>query len=237
MGQLGKVLRRSWTIFRSEGPRQLVSSAKEYLKRVSITRNGIQVSYQTGTRVDFERRWELLSQQIDSNDNSILDIGCAEGELTARFAADGLFSIGIERRAHTVSTARALHQDRQNIGFIQYEMTPKTVGSIPSVDVILLLTVYHHWLREFGWEDAEEMLAVLSENCQKLIIEVPQRKPNRPQMDLEADTVAEYYGSYLETILPGNPSVTFLSTTAYKGKNRDDIIYLIDCESTNSMSN
>ena len=231
MGQLRKAVSRSWVILREDGPRQLLSSAREYLQRVSVTRDGIQVSYQTGTRVDFERRWELLSEQVNSADTSLLDIGCAEGGLTARFAEQGLFSIGIERRAHTVATARAAHSNRPNVGFVEFETTPKTVGALPSVDVVLLLTVYHHWIAEFGWENAETMLASVAENCNKLLLEVPERKPDRPALDIEDEPIPGYYGAYLETILPGDPNVDHLGTTAYKGDERTDIIYLIDCTS------
>lgn len=144
MGQLKQTVKRGWQVLRDEGPIQFLSNTKEYLERLRITRSGIEISYQTGTRVDFEDRWDIFSSEIDFNAGSLLDIGCAEGYLTARFAERGLMSIGIERQAHTVSAARKSHDDQPNLGFLQYEINPDSIDTIPNVEVILLLAVYHH---------------------------------------------------------------------------------------------
>ena len=237
MARLLKMIQRGWRVLRDNGPRTFLANTREYLKRLSITRNGIKVSYQTGTRVDFEDRWDLLSPHVESEDASLLDIGCAEGELTTRFATKGLLSIGIERRAHTVAAARSNVGDKPNVGFVQSEITPETINSLPRTDVVLLLTVYHHWISEFGWEDAEAMLRTVGAGSEKLILEVPRREPNRPAIEAEElESIEQYYRRYLEVVFDGDASVEHLGTTSYQGDERKDVIYLIDCSSVERIS-
>lgn len=213
----------------NEGPTTFLKNARAYLQRMDLSKDGITISYQTGTRVDFEERWELLKANIDDEDSTILDIGCAEGHLTARFAELGLMSIGIERYAHSVASARTSNGDQSNLGFLQFEATPESIDSLPTVDVVLLLTVYHHWVREYGWENAEEMMRSVGEKCGKLFFEMPNRKVDRPQIpDYTGDSLVEYYTAYLDLIYDGEATVKHLGTTDYKGDDRKDLIFVVD---------
>lgn len=222
------MIKRGWRVLRDDGPVKFVSNTVEYLRRVSISRKGIEISYQTGTRVDFEDRWDLLSAEVDLDGGSLLDIGCAEGYFTAGFAEEGLVSIGIERQTHTVATARKTHANQSNLGFLQYEITPETINRIPTVDVVLLLAVYHHWVNEFGWQDAEKMLEILGNHCETLLIEIPGREPEEYRIDADVETLDEYYQRYLESVFNDQVNVTFLQTTDYKGGERDELIYSVE---------
>lgn len=235
MNQLLATLKRGLVVLREEGPIEFGRRAREYLRRVDVSSDGITVSYQTGTRVDFEDRWKLLETQLE-DDKSVLDIGCAEGHLTARFAKNGLLSIGIERQTHTVAAARKSNAKQPNLGFLEYEITPETIDSIPSVDVILLLAVYHHWDREFGWEAADEMLRTLGSKCDRLLFEIPERQMDRPPVsDRSFDTnesLIEYYTLLLQSVYSDEVEVEFLDRTDYKGGERDDLIFAIDFTET-----
>lgn len=232
MQQIRRLVGRAVRILRTDGPVAFVRDATEYLKRLNVGGDGPTVSYQHGTRVDFERRWELLCDRVERTDGTLLDIGCAEGHLTARFADLGLMAIGIERRAHTVATARRGNADRSNLGFLQYEVTPETVRSLPSVDIVLLLTVYHHWVSEYGREAAEEMLRTLGERCTTLVVEVPDRQIEGAPEE-EADLGA-YYRAYFERVYDGAVTVDHLGTTAYKGGDRSDLLFALDLGPENS---
>lgn len=216
---------------RDEGPVDFAKNTREYLRRVDVSKEGIDVSYQTGTRVDFEDRWNLLRARIDEDDSTLLDIGCAEGHLTARFAELGLLSIGIERQTHTVVNARASHRERPNLGFLRYAVTPETIDSLPAVDVVLLLTVYHHWVAEFGWEAAEEMLRSLESTCGKLFLEMPAREMDRPPLsEYSGDSIVDYYAAFLESVFDGDVAVEYLGATDYKGGDREDVLFAVEFE-------
>ena len=229
MNQVTQVLKRGVAVLRDDGPVAFAKNAREYLRRVDVSSDGIEISYQTGTRVDFEDRWRLLRERIDDDDATLLDIGCAEGHLTARFADLGLLSIGVERQAHTVANARSSNAERANLGFLRYEITPETIDDLPAVDVVLLLTVYHHWVSEFGWEAAEEMLRSLESTCEKLFLEMPAREMDRPPIQgYSGDSIVEYYTAFLETVFDGAVDVEHLGTTAYKGGDRKDVLFVVE---------
>lgn len=228
MNTLIRVLKQGWSVLRNEGLSQFLYSTGEYLSRINISKDGISVSYQTGTRVDFEHRWELLRERISDTDQSVLDIGCAEGHLTARFAESGLMSIGVERQFHTVSAARRSNKEVPRLGFLQYEITPDSVNSLPKVDIILLLTVYHHWVREYGWEQAEEMLQSLQKKCGTLFFEMPDQEIDRPPIPgYSGENTADYYVAYLNEVYDGDAEIEFLGETDYKGEDRSDLIFAI----------
>lgn len=231
MSQLLQTLKRGWTVLREEGPVSFTSRARVYFRRVELSTSGIEVSYQTGTRVDFEERLALLNEAIPEHADSLLDLGCAEGHLTAEFADCGLFSIGVERQAHVVASARRSNADHANLGFLQYEVTPETIDTLPAFDVVFLLTVYHHWVNEFGWEDAESMLRSLGSTCETLVFENPDREVDRPPLEeYEGDDTAEYFTAYFETVFDGDVTVEFLGRTDYKGEERDDILAVLHFE-------
>jgi len=226
-----RAFKQGWSILREDGFSQFLYSTSEYLKRVNVSKDGITVSYQTGTRVDFEHRWELLRERITGADQSLLDIGCAEGHLTARFAELSLMSIGIERQSHTVSSARQSNRAVSNLGFLQYEITPESVHSLPTVDVVLLLTVYHHWVREYGWEQAEAMLRSLRGKCNKLFFEMPDQEIDRPPIPgYSGEGAVDYYSAYLDEIYDGDAEIDFLGSTDYKGETRSDLIFAVSFE-------
>ena len=229
MSQSLQILKRSWSVLREEGVISLVAHASEYLQRVKISTSGIEVSYQTGTRVDFEERLTLLDEAVPEDANSLLDLGCAEGHFTAEFADCGLFSIGVERQAHVVASARRSNADHANLGFLQYEVTPDTIDTLPQFDVVFLLTVYHHWVNEFGWGTAESMLRSLGSTCDTLVFENPDRPVDRPALDgVDGEDTAAYFIKYFETVFDGDVSVRFLGRTDYKGEERDDILLALE---------
>lgn len=200
-------LRRGLQVLREEGPITLVSRARQYAARYELTRDGIEKSYQTGTRVDFGERLSMIISELDGSDHTLLDIGCAEGDFTASLA-DNMISFGIERQHHVVSSARRRHKGVPNVGFLQFEVTPETVDRLPNTDVVLLLAVYHHWVREFGEEQSNEMLQKVVDSSEKVFFEIPDNRLDGWKTAIEGD-------------------VRLLGRVDYKGGNRDDLLYVI----------
>jgi hypothetical protein len=48
-------------------------------------------------------------------------------------------------------------------------VTPSTVGFLPAVDCVLLLSIWHHFVRQWGVEAATEMLAEIWEKTGRLL--------------------------------------------------------------------
>jgi len=122
---------------------------------------------------------------------------------------------------------------------MQYQLTPNTISTLPGFDVVLLLTVYHHWVNAFGREAAESMLQEVAGNTNKIIFEPPgeayQKFSNighRPIGDDE--TTVEYYTDLLESILDEQVDITHLGNAEYPSHDeRTDPIFLLECKDYN----
>lgn len=119
----------------------------------------------------FDERWTLLSSRLSQNDRSLIDVGCNIGQFTAAAAARGMFAIGIDAFEEVAARARHVHRNVQNLGFVWSEFGPESVKLLPSVDVILCLSVHHYWSRVHGEEVSWQMIGELAKRAGKLFFE------------------------------------------------------------------
>jgi len=219
--------RRFIAICREEGSREALLRLALFLKR--FVKNGFKIPrYQTDMRVDTEYRWSLIIDHIDEDDKNVLDVGCADGFLTSKFREEGLFCVGVDRAEHMLDLARSENRYTNGIGFMKYDVTPESVTKFPKFDVVLLLTVYHHWIDAFGVDASETMLQHLMERSEKLLFQPPGRElEDGLPMDSE-DTIVEYHRNYLERISHEDAEVIHIRTTEYQGGKRQDPLYLIN---------
>ena len=56
-----------------------------------------------------------------------------------------------------------------NVAFCNMIVNLDTVRLLPNVDVIFLLSVWHHWVRYYGFETATEILAGVWGKCNKIM--------------------------------------------------------------------
>ena len=149
--------------------------------------------------------------------------------LTTRFSEAGLFCVGCDISVTRISRARNNNEATDGPGFIFHKFTPKSIPKIPYFDVILLLTVIHHWYDSYGWEAAEEMLRETGRKSNKLFFEPPDRKLDRPDLDVEPDSsIEEYYEEYIDTVFQDEIEHTFLGKTSYRDEERSDPLFYID---------
>ncbi len=120
---------------------------------------GIEVDRATRERID--GRWLAIApvlQEVDAR--SALDIGAAEGYYSLRIARRGIPVIALEAKEGPFDLlARAVRlAGLTNLGQLRLSVTPETVESLPSADAVLLLAVWHHWVRVLGLDVANSML-------------------------------------------------------------------------------
>jgi SAM-dependent methyltransferase len=107
---------------------------------------------------------------------SCLDIGCNAGYFTFRMAEAGGICLGLDIGRNEISYARglaALHGVR-NVAFLQFEITPHNVAALPHTDVIICMSVFHHWVRKLGLEQATRIVDGLARRCRFLVFETGQ---------------------------------------------------------------
>ncbi|SDJ68172.1 methyltransferase domain-containing protein [Natronorubrum texcoconense] len=195
-------------------------------------------NYQSENRIDLEDRWRLISKHYNDDAKNIVDIGCDQGELTRRFAKHGLFAIGIDRTASTILEAESQTSKELQCYFLRSELDPKNIKNMPPFDVTLLLTVFYHWGREFGWNAAEDMLYTIGKNTDQLFYETPKSYEyigSDQFKTTEDEDVIESHKNYLREVLGDQVIIEHIGTTDYRGEARKDLIFDVDCSQLNCV--
>ena len=112
----------------------------------------------------FEAKWRAISRVLDElRPSSALDIGCNAGAFTVALAERGIATLGVEREpAFYRAALLAVQRSGATIaGIAILDLTPETAELLPSVDCVLLLAVWHHFVRSQGLEQATTMLRQL----------------------------------------------------------------------------
>jgi SAM-dependent methyltransferase len=183
----------------------------------------------------------MIEPHLTTRDRSAIDIGCASGFFTSKLAERGMVALGIDVRPDRLEWAWRNQRALPGVAFTCLRITPETILHLPRVDVVLLLTVYHHWCDAFGRLEAEAMLRELGSRCRKLFFEPP--GPTSPKFSLVGDSpigpdesVSEYYSKQISRVFGGNVEVQYLGIAAYPtSKHREDPLYLIECEAFGSQ--
>lgn len=120
-----------------------------------------------------EDRYQAFSAFIPKDQFfSVLDIGCNQGYFLFRIAPHAGVCIGFEKAYNEVMYARSLaavHRVK-NVLFMDYMITPHNVAAIPAADIIICLSVFHHWVRDFGENNAIDMLRMTMNHCRRYFI-------------------------------------------------------------------
>lgn len=197
------------------------------------------------SRVDTNQRYELINSRLDECDNSMLDVGCAEGILLSKFADDGLFCIGLEQNDSAVKHAQKEYRYTDDLGVIRSMVTPERIEKLPEFDVVLLLTVYQHLISTkyseggFGVDGAEDILKSLASKSDKIFFEIWEDSHDISKMfdmsrfpfDTDNMPPKEFWENYFKFVLGDEISVDYIGETEYRGKGRKDILFLIRCSS------
>lgn len=114
-----------------------------------------------------ESRWRAIQGVLDSlpagarKPRSGVDIGSNTGYFTIALAERGIATVGVEPapvcyRTALLAIRRAGLTDRAAV--LVLAMNPTNIELVPDGDVVLFLSVWHHFVRGFGFEAATEML-------------------------------------------------------------------------------
>lgn len=225
-------------ILRKEGPFSLAKVIKDYVEwRFSPTTAN---NYQLGRVQGTEARWDLIEKWLSTDNQTLIDIGCNIGELTARSAQKGLFSIGLETNPESVRRARETH-NVDGVSFANYTLSPDNIHKLPQVDVALVLSVYHYWYREHGPDEAERMLEALGEKVTDKIFFEPASRRERykrssdinitppPIENLDEESILDYNMDLLERTLGDEFQCEFVAGTP-RGDDKEGERYLFLCK-------
>lgn len=127
-------------------------------------------AYQEKLAGSLDERCAQIESAIPPAAGSVLDIGCNLGDLTAWCARRGLWSVGLDSSDELIADARRRHRDTPNCSFMVQKLEPADIARLPVFDVVLLLSVHHHWLMAHGPEVAGTMLRTLASRTGQVLI-------------------------------------------------------------------
>lgn len=185
-------------------------------------------------RADIDERWEFIEPYID-NSTRLLDIGCAEGYYTTKAAESGAFAIGVDIRPERLENAREKYGFPEQVGFVKWEISPENIHKLPNMDVMLLLTVQHHWEEAFGLAVSEEMFQYVMDRCELLIYEPPGDRPVLKHKDgtLDYNDSINFYTARLKALYGDSIEIEEVMLTEFrvdkeKHLDRKDPVFAID---------
>lgn len=131
------------------------------------------VGVRAGRRTESTKtRWERIAPFVDDYDvRSVVDIGSSAGWFGFTLAERGVPTIAVERspRGLRLGLYTRKKSGLDDVSFLAMEVTPTTVSQLPGADCVLLLSIWHHFVREWGVVAATDMLAEIWEKTGTLL--------------------------------------------------------------------
>ena len=123
-----------------------------------------------------EDRWNKMKEHLPKTPFSFMDIGCNIGYFTFSAQNEGAVAIGVEMHPGRYELAQAIKviNKVERVSFFNFEIDKNTVMGLPSVNVICCLSVYHHWVRQLGFEEADEIFTSLCNKTDSIFFETGQ---------------------------------------------------------------
>jgi hypothetical protein len=131
------------------------------------------VGLRAGRRVESTTsRWQKIAPLVQGHGvRSVIDIGSSAGWFGFKLAELGVRTIAVERSSQGLRLGLYTRKKSglDDVSFLAMEVSPSTVHQLPAADCVLLLSVWHHFVREWGLEAATVMLAVIWEKTGQLL--------------------------------------------------------------------
>lgn len=119
-----------------------------------------------------ESRWSAIAALIEAQAvQSAVDIGACEGYFSLELAEAGIPTIAIESAPGNYRTLlfAVRRTGTRDVGVLAMEITPENVGTLPAADCVVCLSIWHHFVRLHGLEQASAMLATIWGKAEKVM--------------------------------------------------------------------
>lgn len=159
----------------------------------------------TATATRFEAMLPVLER---TGAEDAVDLGCNLGWYVLRLAERGIATVGVEESppAYRSALLAARRSKASNVGILAMRITPQTVALVPTADAVLVLSLWHHFVRSFGLAGATGILeTVWGRTRRVLFFESGEDEMGDefrlPALEPDART---WLGRYLETTCEGS---------------------------------
>jgi len=155
-------------------------------------------------------RYNAILSNINETPKSVIDLGCNRGFFVLKTAAEGSISIGVDHDWFEIIYARALAEknNTSNALFMNAEINSSFIDKLPSFDMVVCTSIFHHWVRIYGKEEAFDMMRLIALKTNKyLVFETGQYNEISTSWYKELGFMGDNYEEWI---------VNFLSKTGFK---------------------
>ncbi|MGH2408735.1 MAG: class I SAM-dependent methyltransferase [Chloroflexota bacterium] len=157
-------------------------------------------------------RWKAIDASLNGHSiGSAADIGCSVGYFCMALALKGIPVLGIDMDARSLRIAQYASRKlgTRNAAFSNMLVSPATACLLPNADLILLTSVWHHWVHNYGLEGAGQILSAVWNKCGKVLIFETGEGEMPAEFDLPPmePSPKAWLENYLATICPGSTIV------------------------------
>jgi hypothetical protein len=121
-------------------------------------------------------RWERMRPiALELEVASALDLGANVGWFAFKLAELGIPTIAVEREPRFIRTALFARRKLGNVNagvlasFLVMDLNSANASLLPQVDCVVFLSVWHHLVREFGFDEATAMLTSMWERARRVL--------------------------------------------------------------------
>jgi len=121
---------------------------------------------------DTNDRYDAMLSNIEDYPKSLIDLGCNQGFFVLKSAAEGSFSVGVDHDWFEIIWAKAIsekHNTKQAL-FMNAEINTEFVSSMPSFDMVVCTSIFHHWVRIYGKDEAFKMMKLIASKTNKYLV-------------------------------------------------------------------
>lgn len=117
------------------------------------------------------QRWYAIEEEIGSFNGCALDIGCNLGFFTFQMARRGFFCLGIEGEALLCHICNLIKEvgEFDNTAFVRARLDESFSKRLPTVDVTLFLSLFHHIVRQSGMIVASQLVKELMHRTKRVM--------------------------------------------------------------------
>jgi cyclopropane fatty-acyl-phospholipid synthase-like methyltransferase len=151
-------------------------------------------------------RYDAIFNNLPTPPKTLLDLGCNRGFFVLNAAANGIFSLGVDHDRFEIIYAKSSAEiySVNNALFIHDEINKILIDGLPSFEMVVCASIFHHWVRIYGKESAFSMMQSIANKTDKyLVFETGQNNETQTRFYKYLEFMGESYEDWVEEFLLG----------------------------------
>lgn len=117
-------------------------------------------------------RWKVIKRNLVKSDKTLKDIGSCVGYFCISATIElGLYTLGVDLNDRFLRISRYATplSAKNKCNFIKLAIDKKTVSMLPKTDITLCLSIWHHWVSNYGLRDSTRILQKLWSSTNRIL--------------------------------------------------------------------